>query len=230
MAENSILSIPICPTSIHYLYPSMSLLFSAAGEGTPILINDLDVPPYAENRLAYRRSCDRCHGQKLKCSSSTQASSFGRCLRCTKAGLPCTFSTRSSRQGANQTQVSTSDAKNASKPGGRSSRKSVDNHMIPARTRTLLEDFDWTMAEDKDHTRLLSGHLPDLFGETSVNPEALSTRSSVTPGSESGFFDWDVAKSHHDPSGLIQTTESSSSSNSDNNINIFNDEYARKVS
>jgi hypothetical protein len=50
---------------------------------------------------ALRRSCDRCHSQKLKCSGDKHFQT--KCGRCTKAGLPCVYSTRASRQSVQST-------------------------------------------------------------------------------------------------------------------------------
>src|SRR6266536_4542953 len=45
-----------------------------------------------------RRSCDRCHAQKLKCSG--RRVSFSQCLRCQRMGLSCSYSARSARKTA----------------------------------------------------------------------------------------------------------------------------------
>ena len=49
-----------------------------------------------------RRSCDRCHAQKLKCSGSR--GSFSQCLRCQRVGLSCSYSARSARKDVRNTQ------------------------------------------------------------------------------------------------------------------------------
>ncbi|KAF1848286.1 uncharacterized protein K460DRAFT_403578 [Cucurbitaria berberidis CBS 394.84] len=47
---------------------------------------------------ALRRSCDRCHAQKLKCSGSKDF--LAKCERCARAGLDCVYSTRASKKTA----------------------------------------------------------------------------------------------------------------------------------
>ena len=49
-----------------------------------------------------RRSCDRCHTQKLKCSGGRASSS--QCLRCQRVGLSCSYSARSTRKDVRNTQ------------------------------------------------------------------------------------------------------------------------------
>lgn len=39
-----------------------------------------------------RLACDRCHGQKLRCSRSSQAAANGACQRCIKAKAHCQYS------------------------------------------------------------------------------------------------------------------------------------------
>jgi hypothetical protein len=58
-----------------------------------------DTTNYAANKnsiQAFRRSCDRCHIQKLKCPRSTR--SPAQCQRCERAGHKCVYSRRNPRQ------------------------------------------------------------------------------------------------------------------------------------
>lgn len=45
-------------------------------------------------RRAFRRSCDRCHAQKLKCTGSNANLVRAQCQRCQQAGLRCVYSER----------------------------------------------------------------------------------------------------------------------------------------
>ena len=59
----------------------------------------MDTIQYTLNRFtaqSFRRSCDRCHLQKLKCSRSTRSPS--QCQRCERAGHQCVYSQRNPRQ------------------------------------------------------------------------------------------------------------------------------------
>ena len=58
--------------------------------------DQVDVISTAPLGCALRRSCDRCHVQKLKCSRSN--GSPAQCLRCEQAGLRCVYSARSVRR------------------------------------------------------------------------------------------------------------------------------------
>lgn len=49
-----------------------------------------------DTRRALRKSCDRCHEQKLRCDGSN--ASLASCQRCQRAGQTCVYSTRSPRQ------------------------------------------------------------------------------------------------------------------------------------
>lgn len=58
-----------------------------------------DTTDYATNKnsiQAFRRSCDRCHIQKLKCPRSTR--SPAQCQRCERARHKCVYSRRNPRQ------------------------------------------------------------------------------------------------------------------------------------
>lgn len=59
--------------------------------------------------VGLRRSCDRCHTQKLKCSRGRAL--FSQCLRCQRVGLSCSYSARSARKTAtrnNELEVTSS--------------------------------------------------------------------------------------------------------------------------
>lgn len=66
-----------------------------------------------------RRSCDRCHAQKLKCSGSRV--SFSQCLRCQRVGFSCSYSARSARKTAKKSNdlgdlATHKDARNTQRP------------------------------------------------------------------------------------------------------------------
>ncbi|KAG6004540.1 hypothetical protein E4U54_000524 [Claviceps lovelessii] len=60
---------------------------------------------FQPSKRALRRSCDRCHCQKLKCS--TEKGPSGECIRCQRAGLRCVYSARTARQKQTQTEMQT---------------------------------------------------------------------------------------------------------------------------
>ena len=71
------------------------------------------------DRRTIRRSCDRCHAQKLKCSASRESSS--QCLRCQRVGLSCSYSARSARKTTQKSHhfgyvAAHKDARNTQRP------------------------------------------------------------------------------------------------------------------
>lgn len=56
---------------------------------------DLATVRHADGRTL-RKSCDRCHQQKLRCVGDK--TSLTRCMRCQRAGVECVYSVRSSKQ------------------------------------------------------------------------------------------------------------------------------------
>lgn len=79
---------------------------------------------HADNRRL-RKSCDRCHQQKLRCVGDK--TSLARCTRCQRARVECVFSVRSERQ-ANPNRNNSASASNA---GGDSWNNNNNNNAGP---------------------------------------------------------------------------------------------------
>lgn len=62
----------------------------------------LEDPPHLR---ALRKSCDRCHTQKLKCTPGNDANS--QCMRCQQAGCKCVYSPRLPKRSHQRGQITT---------------------------------------------------------------------------------------------------------------------------
>ncbi|OIW25671.1 hypothetical protein CONLIGDRAFT_647412 [Coniochaeta ligniaria NRRL 30616] len=137
---------------------------------------------------SFRRSCDRCHAQKLKCSRSTRSPS--QCQRCERAGLECVYSQRNPRQTIRLKGRAPSMTFSATQ------EEAVQSHqpLIAAAGETSSQNLspDWLNALDADVVDLLPdwswqsftgsplGQDHDLFDSTLYSPQRTSASSSAT--------------------------------------------------
>lgn len=56
-------------------------------------------------RRAFRRSCDRCHAQKIKCTGNKEVTARAPCQRCQQAGLRCVYSERCPKRKLRQSRA-----------------------------------------------------------------------------------------------------------------------------
>ena len=149
-----------------------------------------DTTDYAANKnsiQSFRRSCDRCHIQKLKCPRSTR--SPAQCQRCERAGHKCVYSRRNPRQTTRGKGSASSIASSATQ------EETIQSHQPLMATgydisldmpslgwlSTLdggdvdpLPDWSW-----QGFTESPLGGFHDLDDPTLYNPQTTSTSSSA---------------------------------------------------
>lgn len=117
-----------------------------------------------DTRRALRKSCDRCHEQKLRCDGSN--ASLASCQRCQRAGQTCVYSTRSPRQvprNSNAMAKKTSDAASAYDPPRQAVRQEESTNgaggIVLDALSLELSDF---LASDHDIDWSFSGGLSSM--------------------------------------------------------------------
>ncbi|KAL9622621.1 MAG: hypothetical protein Q9160_003118 [Pyrenula sp. 1 TL-2023] len=141
------------------------------------------------SRRALRKSCDRCYGQKLRCFSANSGSTlFTKCDRCERAGLQCTYSTRSARS-----ESGTQRRKS------RQPRLNESSGIISPPETDLNDEnvYEWSLRPDHEARRIDVVYLHENF-----EPAA---ETEIPDGSFSGpglwhvprFEDWNLPNDMH---------------------------------
>lgn len=124
------------------------------------------------NRRALRKSCDRCYGQKLRCFSANSGSTlFTKCDRCERAGLHCTYSTRSARSESG-TQRRKPRQSRLTEPSGTISPPDTDVNDENV--------FEWSLRHDHEARRIDGVHVHENF--ESAGDMEISDGSFPCPG------------------------------------------------
>ncbi|KAK6225588.1 Transcription fator mokH [Colletotrichum tabaci] len=145
---------------------------------------------FAANKLSvqsYRRSCDRCHVQKLKCSRNTRSPT--QCQRCERAGHKCVYSQRNPRQ---STRVKGNASSAARGGAGQSHQLPIQAGGDDASSDKLSPEWPGTLDGDtvdllqewtwQDFTGGPLGEYHDLLGQTLYSPQTTSTPLSAKEG------------------------------------------------
>lgn len=115
--------------------------------------------PAQQSSRAFRRSCDRCHSQKLKCTGLSPGELRTQCTRCQQAGLSCVYSKRRpKRHRQNMPDDRHGTSHSIDVPRRASLRATPAPHVITSRPPSASRNQD-AFAPLNDMRRLHSTHL-----------------------------------------------------------------------
>ncbi|ROV96129.1 hypothetical protein VSDG_05097 [Cytospora chrysosperma] len=166
---------------------------------------------------SFRRSCDRCHVQKLKCCRNTRSPT--QCQRCERAGHECVYSQRNPRltaklrRSASSSTATLATREEAVQPHQPPAAPAVDDvspeklsleWLTPPDEATVVDPLaDWSLQSFTDSPQ---GDYPDLFDPALYSPQTSSTSFSAKEVADAGTT-WQLQELFERLSTLTKTLE-----------------------
>ncbi|KKK18794.1 hypothetical protein ARAM_007686 [Aspergillus rambellii] len=153
-------------------------------------------------RRAFRRSCDRCHAQKIKCTGNQSGLARGPCQRCQQAGLGCVYSERCPKRKlrkASAANLVPANPKHMSSPlvSSHTLPRDVSGSQSAPTSLPFLDpsgDYDWFWPSiDVDET------IDTSFLELSHDNETISSQLEPPMLDLSSFLEFPVKESPSPP-------------------------------